>query len=106
MIMTARNSEALDVLLRIAGDGRVSWQAVKAAGRGISADAAGTLWMLAEGKASTPGPELVELLMRQGDLIDELVELWRGFDGGDIGSADFDVRLEDVVAALERWPGV
>ncbi|MDV9192931.1 hypothetical protein R6L23_32785 [Streptomyces sp. SR27] len=106
VIMAARNSEALDVLLRIAGDNRVSWQAVKTAGRGISADASATLWMLDEGKASTPGLELVDLLLRQGELVDELVELWSTFDGGGVTPADFEARLDGVVAALERWPEV
>ncbi|MFG3494570.1 hypothetical protein [Streptomyces sp. NPDC047928] len=102
--MTARNSEALDVLLQIAGDSRVTWRAVEIAGRGISADAAATLWMLAGGKASTPGLELAELLIRQGELVDELVELWEFYGRGDMASADFEARLEEIVTALQRWP--
>ncbi|MGW7171187.1 hypothetical protein ACWGH3_39245 [Streptomyces sp. NPDC054884] len=102
--MAARNSEALDVLLRIAGDDRVTWRAVKIAGRGISADAAATLWMLADGKESTPGLELADKLMRQGELVDELVELWELFGRGETASADFEAGLEEIVRALERWP--
>jgi hypothetical protein len=102
--MAARNSEALDVLLRIAGDSRVTWRAVEIAGRGISADAAATLWMLADGKASTPGLELADMLMRQGELVDELVELWELFGREGTTSADFEARLEKIVEALERWP--
>ncbi|MFI8827779.1 hypothetical protein [Streptomyces sp. NPDC053431] len=102
--MTARNSEALDALLKIAGDSRVTWRAVEIAGRGISADAAATLWMLADGKASTPGLELADMLIRQSELVDDLLGLWESFERDATNSADFEARLDEIVTALERWP--
>ena len=67
--MVARNSEALDVFLKVAANSRVSWRAVELAGRGISADAAGVVWMISKGKRSLSGEELSDLLMKQGDLV-------------------------------------
>ncbi|MEU6233595.1 hypothetical protein [Kitasatospora sp. NPDC047058] len=79
---------------------------MKLAGRGISADASGTLWMLSEGKSSTPGDVLAGLLTRQGELIDELIEVWQLFESGSLAKFDFEARLESVVNALELWPSV
>ncbi|MFH8881171.1 hypothetical protein [Streptomyces californicus] len=101
--MTARNSEALDMLLKVAADPRVSWRTVELAGRGISADAAGVVWVLAEGKHSMGGEELFVLLMGKGDLMDSLTEAWRSFESGDISSKALEVRLERVVLGLEDW---
>ncbi|MEU2251285.1 hypothetical protein [Streptomyces sp. NPDC019224] len=101
--MAARNSEALDVLLKVAADPRVSWRTVELAGRGISADAAGVVWVLSEGKHSMSGEELSDLLMGQGDLIDYLTETWRSFESGHISSKDLEVQLERVVLGLEEW---
>ncbi|MEV5605969.1 hypothetical protein AB0L33_31490 [Streptomyces sp. NPDC052299] len=101
--MATRNSEALDIFLKVAADSRVSWRAVELAGRGISTDAASVVWMISKGKHSLSGEELSDLLMRQGDLIDSLSGVWRSFDGGELSSADFDDRLEAVVLGLEEW---
>jgi len=101
--MVARNSEALDVFLKVAANSRVSWRAVELAGRGISADAAGVVWMISKGKRSLSGEELSDLLMKQGDLVDSLSEVWRSFDSGELSSADFEDQLEAVVLRLEEW---
>ncbi|MEU5090225.1 hypothetical protein [Streptomyces sp. NPDC021356] len=101
--MAARNSEALDVFLKVAADPRVSWRAVELAGRGISADAASVVWVISTGKHSLSGEELSDLLMKQSDLIDVLSEVWRSFDSGELSSADFENQLKAVVLGLEEW---
>ncbi|MCX4550501.1 MULTISPECIES: hypothetical protein [unclassified Streptomyces] len=101
--MAARNSEALDVFLKVAADSRVSWRTVEFAGRGISADAASVVWMLSRGKHSRSGEELADLLMGQIDLIDSLIELWRSFDSGELSEANFEDQLETIVLGLEEW---
>ncbi|MEV7360148.1 hypothetical protein [Kitasatospora sp. NPDC091276] len=101
--MAARNSEALDVFLRVAADSRVSWHTVELAGRGISADAASVTWVISEGKRSLGGEELSDLLIEQSDLVDTLVEAWQSFESGEISGADFEVYLERVVIGLEGW---
>ncbi|WP_181509189.1 MULTISPECIES: hypothetical protein [unclassified Streptomyces] len=101
--MAARNSEALDVFVKVAADSRVSWRAVELAGRGISADAAGVVWVISKGKYSLSGEELSDLLVKQGDLVDSLSEAWRSFDGGELSGADFEDQLAAVVRALEEW---
>ncbi|GHB02934.1 hypothetical protein GCM10010330_66400 [Streptomyces tendae] len=101
--MVARNSEGLDVFLKVAADSRLSWRAVQLAGRGISADAAGVVWAISRGKHSLSGEELSDLLMEQGDLVDSLSEGWRSFDTGELASADFEDQLEAIVAGLEAW---
>ncbi|MCX4631683.1 hypothetical protein [Streptomyces sp. NBC_01443] len=101
--MNARNSEALDVLLRVAADSRVSWRAVQLAGGGISAEAAGVMWMLSDGKKALGAEELSGLLMDQIDLVDELTGIWRAFDSGETSLADFEARLEVVISGFEAW---
>lgn len=101
--MATRNSEALDVFLKVAADSRVSWRAVELAGRGISTDAAGVVWVISKGKHSLSGEELSDLLMKQGDLVDSLSEIWRSFDRGELSNADFEDQLEAVVLGLEEW---
>lgn len=101
--MTARNSEALDVFLRVAADPRVSWRTIELAGRGISADAAGVVWVISKGKHLLGGEELSDLLMGQSDLVDSLTEVWRSFDSGRLSGADFEAQLEVVVLGLEDW---
>jgi hypothetical protein len=101
--MAVKNSEALEVFLKVAADSRVSWQVVELAGRGISADAAGVLWVLSVGKSETEGEELADLLMEQGELVDTLGEAWRGFDSGSIPEEDFELRLRSVVTNFEEW---
>ena len=101
--MAVRNSEALEVLLQVAADSRVSWRAVELAGRGIAADAAGVIWVMSVGKRSLGGEELADLLIEQGDLVDVLADSWRSFDGGEITGADFEMRLEGFVLGFEGW---
>ncbi|WP_159392481.1 hypothetical protein [Streptomyces niveus] len=101
--MAARNSEVLDVFLKVAADSRVSWRAVELAGRGISADAAGVVWVTSKGKHSLGGEDLSDLLMKQGELVDSLSEVWRSFDSGELSGADFEDQLETVVLGLEEW---
>lgn len=101
--MATRNSEALDVFLRVAADSRVSWRTVELAGRGISADAASVMWVISEGKRSLSGEEFSDLLIDQGDLVDALAESWQLFESGEISGADFEARLERVVIGLEGW---
>ncbi|WP_157862312.1 hypothetical protein [Wenjunlia vitaminophila] len=101
--MTARNSEALDVFLKVAADPRVSWRTIELAGRGISADAAGVVWVISKGKHLLSGEELSDLLMGQSDLVDSLTEVWRSFDSGRLSVADFEAQLEAVVLGLEDW---
>jgi hypothetical protein len=99
----ARSSEALGIFLRVAADERLSWHAVELAGKGISADAASTLWVLSDGKSSRGGEELSELLIEQGELVDVLTEAWQSFDSGDLSVADFEVQLQVVVTGFEEW---
>lgn len=101
--MVARNSEMLDVLLQVAADPTVSWRAVELAGRGISADAAGTLWTLSEKKRTTSAEELADLLMEQADIVDALTAAWRSFGDGELSKEQFESRLEDAVHGLEEW---
>ncbi|MEV8069767.1 hypothetical protein AB0P32_27260 [Streptomyces sp. NPDC085995] len=101
--MAARNSEALDVFLRVAADSRVSWRTVELAGRGISADAASVMWVISEGKSSLSGEELSDLLIEQSDLVDALAESWKSFESGEISDADFEAQLERFVIGLEGW---
>lgn len=99
--MAARNSEALEVFLRVAADSRVSWRTVEFAGRGISADAVSVMWVASEGKRSLSGEELSDLLVRQSGLVDELVESWRAFESEEISSEDLEGRVKSVVLKLE-----
>jgi hypothetical protein len=101
--MAARNSEALEVFLRVAADLRVSWRTVELAGRGISADAAGVTWVISRGKGTLSGEDLSDLLIEQGDLVDELVESWSSFEGGKISPEDLEMRVESAVLKLEGW---
>ncbi|MFI9363124.1 hypothetical protein ACIG5E_19025 [Kitasatospora sp. NPDC053057] len=101
--MAARNSEALDVLLRVAADPRVSWRTVELAGRGISADAASAGWVMSEGKHALSGEDMSDLLIEQGDLVDALAESWQSFETGTISGADFETALERVVLGFEDW---
>ncbi|GGW13139.1 hypothetical protein ABZ771_23040 [Streptomyces globisporus] len=101
--MAARNSEALDVFLRVAADSRVSWRTVEIAGRGISADAASATWVISEGKDSLSGEELSDLLIEQSDLVDKLTESWRSFEIEEISGAEFEMHLERIVVGLEGW---
>jgi hypothetical protein len=101
--MAIRNSEALDVLIRVAADSRVSWRAVELAGRGISADAAGTIWVMDSGKKSLSGDAFADLLMAQVELVDELADTWRLFDEQDISLKEFEERLESIVVRFEEW---
>jgi hypothetical protein len=100
--MATRNSEALDVFLKVAADSRVSWRTVELAGRGISADAASAIWVASVGKGSLSGDELADLLTEMGDLADQLVETWRSFEVGELFAEDFEGRLELVVVGLEK----
>jgi hypothetical protein len=101
--MAVRNSEALDIFLKVAADSRVSWRTVEFAGRGISADAAGVVWVISEGKGVLSGEGLSDFLIEQADLVDSLIEMWRYFDSGELSSADFEMRIERVIIRFEKW---
>lgn len=98
-----RNSEALTILLAIAADPRVSWNVVEIAGRGISADARSTSWVVSIGKKSLGSLVLGDLLMEKGKLVEDLIDAWRLFDCGETGKGEFETRLRSLVEALESW---
>ncbi|GAA4921485.1 hypothetical protein [Stackebrandtia albiflava] len=98
-----RNSEVLDVMVSVILDRRPSNRAVELAGRGITAEAASTQWMLAEGKPLLNGHELADVLIAQGEIVDRFVELWRKFDQGEISLKGFEADLENVVISFEDW---
>lgn len=101
--MLIRNSEALTILMAIAADPRVSWNVVEIAGRGISADARSTSWVVSNGKKSLDGLVFADLLMEKGELVEDLVDAWRLFDCGETGRDEFETRLRSLVEALESW---
>ncbi|MFI5607041.1 hypothetical protein [Amycolatopsis sp. NPDC051903] len=101
--MQVKNSEVLDIWLRIAADERVSRRGDALAGRGITVDALATMWALEVGKPSLPGLALADLLIEFGNLIDRLAELWRSSDDDSVPRLMFEDRLEDLVVAMESW---
>jgi hypothetical protein len=98
-----RNSETIDVLLGVIADPAVSLRAVGFAGRGITADVAGTMWTLGYGKVSLGAFELADRLMERGDLDDRLTELCLSLASG-ASQADFEEELERIVVAIESSP--
>jgi hypothetical protein len=99
-----RNSEALGVLLAVVAEGRVRFSTVELAGRGITAGAAATRWMLEVGKRSLPGAALADKLIYFAELTDRLVELWHAYQDGALDLDSFEADLAEVVVAMENWP--
>lgn len=104
--MAVRNSVSLGVFLAVAASSRVPLTVVELAGRGITADAAATRWVLEVGKPRLDGFTLADRLISSGDLEDQLVELWQAYGHGGVDAAAFEARLAEIVEAIERWPSV
>lgn len=104
--MAVRNSVSLGVFHAMAASAEVSLTVVELAGRGITADAAATRWVLEVGKPHLDGCTLADRLISRGELEDRLVELWRAHGRKEVGAADFEARLTEIVEAVERWPSV
>ena len=94
------------MFLAIAADRRVGFTVVELAGRGITADAGRTRWVLEVAKPSLDGLTLADKLIELGEYEDQLVELWRAHEGGEVDPADFDTRLAEIVVAMEKWPSI
>ncbi|WP_327341653.1 hypothetical protein [Streptomyces europaeiscabiei] len=101
--MAVRNSVSLGVFLAVAASSRVSLTVVELAGRGITADAAGTRWVLEVGKPHLDGFTLADKLISRGELEDQLVELWQAYGHGGIDAAAFEAGLAEIVEAIEEW---
>ncbi|WP_329249335.1 hypothetical protein OG417_02955 [Actinoallomurus sp. NBC_01490] len=99
-----RNSVSLGVFLGVASHPRVPFRVVELAGRGITADAAATRWMLEVGKPSLDGLTLADKVIEFGEWEERLVDLWRGFRSGDVEAAVFETCLAEIVTAMEDWP--
>ncbi|MCO5967917.1 hypothetical protein [Actinoallomurus soli] len=99
-----RNSVALGVFLGVASHPRVPFTVVELAGRGITADAAATRWMLEVGKPSLDGLTLANKVIEFGEWEERLIDLWRAFRSGDVETALFETRLAEIVTAMEEWP--
>ena len=104
--MAVRNSEALEVFLAVAAEARVPFTTVELVGRGITASAAATRWVLEVGKPQLDGFALADKLIDLGDLEERLVELWQAYRNGEAEAAAFEVGLAEVVVAMEDWPEI
>ncbi|WP_371573043.1 hypothetical protein [Streptomyces sp. NBC_01314] len=101
--MAVRNSVSLGVFLAVAASSRVPLTIVELAGRGITADAAGTRWVLEVGKPHLDGFTLADKLISLGELEDQLVELWQAYTRGGVDTAAFEAGLAEIVEAKEGW---
>ncbi|MDX3636807.1 hypothetical protein PV728_42685 [Streptomyces europaeiscabiei] len=101
--IAVRNSVSLGVFLAVAASSRVPPSVIEWAGRGITADAAGTRWVLEVGKPHLDGFTLADKLIRRGELEDQLVELWQAYGYGGIDAAAFEAGLAEIVEAIEEW---
>ncbi|WUT00101.1 CesT family type III secretion system chaperone [Streptomyces sp. NBC_00708] len=99
-----RNSVSLGVFLAVAAHPKVPFSVVELAGRGITADAAASRWVLEVGKPSLDGFALADKLIDSGEREDQLVELWQEYETGEVNAAAFETRLAEIVAAMEKWP--
>lgn len=104
--MAVRNSVSLGVFLAVAASSRVPFTVVELAGRGITADAAATRWVLEVGKPHLDGFTLADKLISRGELEDQLVELWQAYGHGRVDTAAFEARLAEIVEAIEGWSSV
>ncbi|WP_060904700.1 hypothetical protein [Streptomyces scabiei] len=101
--MAVRNSVSLGVFLAVAASSRVPLTVIEWAGRGITADAAGTRWVLEVGKPHLDGFALADKLISRGELEDQLVELWQAYGHGGIDAVAFEAGLAEIVEAVEEW---
>lgn len=101
-----RNSVSLGVFLAVAAHPGVPFGIVELAGRGITADAAASRWVLEVGKPSLDGFALADKLIDFGEREDQLVGLWQEYRAGEVGVVDFESRLAEIVAAMETWAPV
>jgi hypothetical protein len=104
--LAVRNSVSLGVFLAVAADARVPFTVVELAGRGVTAGAAATRWVLEVGKPSLDGFTLADKLIELGGWEDRLVGLWQEYGRGEVAMVDFQVRLAEIVHAMERWPTI
>jgi hypothetical protein len=102
--LAVRNSVSLGVFLAVAADAKVPFIVVELAGRGVTAGAAATRWVLEVGKPLLDGFTLADKLIELGGWEDRLVGLWQEYGRGEVVMADFQARLAEIVHALERWP--
>ena len=102
--LAVRNSVSLGVFLAVAADPKVPFSVVELAGRGVTADAAATRWVLEVGKPSLDAFTLGDKLIERAEWEDRLVGLWQEHGRGEVAMADFQVRLAEIVHATERWP--
>lgn len=99
-----RNSESHGVFLSLASDPGVSFAVIELAGRGITAEAAATRWMLTGDKPTIEEPVLADKRAGLALLDDQLLRLWQAFRGGVIQVAELESGLEKIVMELETWP--
>lgn len=99
-----QNSVSLGVFLAVAADAKVPFTVVELAGRGVTASAAATRWVLEVGKPSLDGFTLADKLIEFGEWEDRLVNLWQEYKRGKVVMVDFQARLAEIVQAMERWP--
>lgn len=98
-----RKSVSLAVFLAVAADPGVPFRAVELAGRGITADAAASRWVLEAGKPSLDGFALADKLIDLGEREDQLVALWHEYGADEVGAMAFESRLTEIVTAMEMW---
>ncbi|MFE2561423.1 hypothetical protein ACFXGT_36535 [Streptomyces sp. NPDC059352] len=104
--MAVRNSDTLEVLLAVAAEAGVPFTTVELAGRGITASAAGTRWVLEVGKPQLDGFTLAGKLIELCELEERLIALWQAYRNGEVEAAAFEVGLAEVVIAMEDWPAI
>lgn len=102
--LAVQNSVSLGVFLAVAADAKVPFTVVELAGRGVTASAAATRWVLEVGKPSLDGFTLADKLIEFGEWEDRLVNLWQEYKRGKVVMVDFQARLAEIVQAMERWP--
>lgn len=102
--LAVQNSVSLGVFLAVAADAKVPFTVVELAGRGVTASAAATRWVLEVGKPSLDGFTLADKLIEFGEWEDRLVNLWQEYERGKVVMVDFQARLAEIVQAMERWP--
>ncbi|GAA2700978.1 hypothetical protein [Nonomuraea recticatena] len=104
--LAVRNSVSLGLFLAIAADAKVPFTVVELAGRGVTASAAGTRWVLEAGKPSLDGFTFADKLIELGGWEDRLVSLWQAYGRGEVAIVNFQVQLAEIVQAMERWPAL
>ncbi|MEV7279857.1 hypothetical protein [Streptomyces sp. NPDC093111] len=104
--LAVNNSVSLGVFLAVAANARVPFTVVELAGRGVTASAAATRWVLEVGKPSLDGFTLADKLIEFGEWEEQLVGWWQAFGQDEVGMTDFEVQLAQIVQAMEDWPRV